>query len=478
MSAESVSRAVSRLWQAAMTLFLRGWRATDSLLEQMITRDGRKHAVAHDFKPDVVAIEEAPIPISTFSALYVVLALIVIAIIWSLIGKVDRIIVAQGKIVTTAPVIVMQPFTTSRIQKIYVQPGDRVHKGQVLVSFDPLFAKADENSLKQKVRALTAERDRMEAELSGAKSFDVGPDPYPERRAEAALFAQRLSEFRAEMDSHDSKRRQIDAQLSASRTSVEGLRHQMRLANDVVAIWRRLDAVHAGSTLQQLIAEKDSVEAEVKYKDAVQEENRLEQARAEAVAEQQSFLQQWNADLSQKLVTARQDAAEATEELNKAHKLSELTQLRAPIDAVVLELADRSEGSVMREAETLITLVPANAPLRVDAQVLSRDVGFIAVGDKVRVKLEAYPFQRFGTVQGKLDVVSPDSVDVKEGDNTNVVFKAEIRLDDTAWQIAARGIKLRAGLIATAEIKAGERSIASYILDPIVQTTHEALREP
>ncbi len=470
--------AFARSWKAAAALLRRGWQGADALLERLITRSGRRHPGANDFKPDVIAIEEAQIPISTFSALYIVLALIVIAIVWSLIGRVDRIVVAQGKIVTTAPVIVMQPFTTSRIQRIFVHPGDRVRKGEVLISFDPLFAKADEDSLKQKVRALTAECDRMMAELAGAKSFDVGPNPGPERLAEAALFTQRMSEFNAEMETRSSKRLQVEAQLAASRTSLDGLRHQMELTNQVVAIWHRLDAEHAGSTLQRLIAEKDASEALVKYKDAVQEETRLEQARAEAVAEQQAFLQQWNADLSQKLVAARQDAAEATEELNKAHKLSELTQLRAPIDAVVLELADRSEGSVMREAETLITLVPANAPLRVDAQVQSRDVGFVGVGDKVRVKLEAYPFQRFGTIEGKLDVVSPDSVDVKEGDNTNVVFKAEVTLDETAWQIAARGIKLRAGLIATAEIKAGDRSIASYVLDPIVQTTHEALREP
>ena len=100
------------------------------------------------------------------------------------------------------------------------------------------------------------------------------------------------------------------------------------------------------------------------------------------------------------------------------------------------------------------------------------------VGDAVRVKLEAFPFQQFGTLEGRLDVLSPDSVPVKQGERTNVVFHAEVHLKETAGSVAGLGIRLRPGLVATAEIKAGERSIASYVLDPVVQTFDESLREP
>jgi len=433
-------------------------------------------SLVQNFKPDATAIEEAPIPLSAYSALYVVLALMAIAIAWSVIGTVDRIVVAQGKIVTTAPVIVMQPFTTSRIAKLHVKAGDRVKKGDVLVSFDPSFAQADEASLNQKVRALAAEVDRINAELSGQKTFAAGSDA--ERRAQAQIFDQRASQFAAEMEVRDSRQRQIDAQIDSDKKSIEGLTHQLDLAKRVTGIRRELQSKQLGSVVQLVAAEKDEADIDLRLKATVSDGEKLQQQRAENIAERQSFLERWNGDLNQRLVAARQEQAQAVEALTKAKRLKDFTELTAPVDAVVLELADRSEGSVLREAETLVTLVPDDAQLNLEADVLSRDVGFVQVGDPVRVKLEAFPFQQFGTLDGRLDVLSPDSVPVKQGERTNVVFHAEVHLKETAGSVAGLGIRLRPGLIATAEIKAGERSIASYILDPVVQTFDESLREP
>jgi len=433
-------------------------------------------SLVQNFKPDATAIEEAPIPISAYSALYVVLALMITAIAWSVIGTVDRIVVAQGKIVTTAPVIVMQPFTTSRIAKLHVKAGDRVKKGDVLVSFDPSFAQADEASLNQKVRALAAETDRINAELSGQTSFSPGNDA--ERRAQAQIFDQRASQFAAEMEVRDSRQRQLEAQIDSDMKSIEGLTRQLELAKRVTGIRRELQSKQLGSMVQLMSAEKDEGDIDLRLKATISDAEKLQQQRGENIAERQSFLDRWRGELNQRIVAARQEQAQAIESLTKAKRLKDFTEMTSPVDAVVLELADRSEGSVLREAETLVTLVPDDAQLNLEADVLSRDVGFVKIGDPVRVKLEAFPFQQFGTLDGRLDVLSPDSIPVKQGERTNVVFHAEVHLKETAGSVAGLGIRLRPGLIATAEIKAGERSIASYILDPVVQTFDESLREP
>jgi HlyD family secretion protein len=434
-------------------------------------------ALAQGFKPDATAIEEAPIPISAYSALYVVLAVLIAGITWSILGQVDRIVIAQGKIVTTAPVIVMQPFTTSRIAKLHVKAGDRVKKGQTLVSFDPAFAQADQTSLEQKVRALKAEIDRINAELSG-QEFALGAKADNERRTQAQLFAQRVAQFEAEMTVRDSRERQVDAQIDSDNKSIEGLNRQLELAKGVTNIRRQLQEKQLGSTIQLMAAQKEEEDIDLRLKNTASDREKLNQQKAEILAERQSFLDHWHGDLNQRLSDARKEEAQAIEELNKANKLKDFTELTSPVDAVVLELADRSEGSVLREAETLITLVPDDAELNLEADILSRDVGFVTLGDPVRVKLEAYPFQQYGTLDGKLDVLSPDSLPVKEGERTNVVFRGEIHLRETAGSAAGHGIKLRPGLVATAEIKAGQRSIASYILDPVIQTTDESLREP
>jgi HlyD family secretion protein len=199
-----------------------------------------------------------------------------------------------------------------------------------------------------------------------------------------------------------------------------------------------------------------------------------------AVQERQAFIQKWRSDHNQQLVQARQDLAEASETLNKASRMRELTEITAPVDGTVLQVADRSEGSVLREAETLVTLVPDGADLYVEANVPSRDISYLKVGDAVRVKLEAYPFQRYGTLNGMLKVISADSVPLKEGDDdqSKLVYRVDVHLTDSLAGLAARGIRIRPGLVATAEVKTGRRSIISYILDPILRTADESMREP
>ena len=127
----------------------RAWGTLEDWVDRRFGQDefAGHDPISHGFSPDAAQIEEAPVPLSAHAALYVVLALLVIAILWAIFGSVDRIVVAPGKIATRTPLVVMQPFTTSRILKIDVKAGDHVRKGQVLVAFDPAFVQADVASL-------------------------------------------------------------------------------------------------------------------------------------------------------------------------------------------------------------------------------------------------------------------------------------------------------------------------------------------
>ncbi len=454
--------------------FASSWGALQRWLDRRFTADPNAAAAAR-FQSQARLLEERPVPLPAYTVLYVLLALLIIALGWAVFGTVDRIVVAQGRIATSAPVIVMQSFTTSRILKIHVKAGDRVRKGQVLVTFDPAFAQADEYSLAQKRAALAADTGRMEAELSGEKGFAADNDP--ERRVQGQLFAQRKAQFAAEMDIRDRRREQVNAQLEAARRNVAALERELAMAQNVVKIRRDLEAQKAGAALETMQAEKDQIDVDMKLKSANAEITRLEQQRAEIAAERQSWLDQWRGDLNQKLAAGRQELAAASENLNKAQKMRDLAELRAPVDGVILEVADRSEGSVLREGETLLTLVPANAGLILEGSISSRDIGYVKVGDPVRVKLEAYPFQRFGTLDGMVDVISPDSVAVKEGESA-LVFHTRVRINESPAALAARTIRLRPGLVASADIQSGRRSIISYLTDPILKTGEESLREP
>ena len=435
--------------------------------------------LANGFKSDAAAIEEAAVPISAHAALYVFLTLLALAVLGSVIGQVDRIVVAQGKIATRDPMLVMQPFTTSRIVSVSVQAGDHVVKGQVLARFDPVFAQSDVATLQQKVASLTAETDRIEAQLTG-RVFTLHPGDGPERATQAQIYAQEMSNYASETGQRQSQLGQIDSQIRANRDMLPGIQAQVDVANEVMAMQDRLRRQQAAATLDVLRAQSSLIDSGNRLRNTQGEIQRLSNQRGEVEHERAAFVEKWRADHSQKLVEDRRQLAEATETLNKAQRMREFTEITAPVDGTVQDVADRSIGSVLKEAETLMTLVPDNAALYVEAMVASRDVSYLKLGDTVRVKLESYPFQRFGTANGVLTEISPDSIAQKEGEGgrTRMVYRAQVRLTDPPGELAARGIRLKPGLVASAEIKTGRRTVASYILDPVLRIADDSLREP
>jgi HlyD family secretion protein len=455
------------------------WARLDQWVDARFGDEAQRkdNIVAQGFKSDAAAIEEAPISLPANVALYVVLTLLVIAILWSIFGTLDRIVVAPGKIATRTPLIVMQPFTTSRILSINVRPGDHVSKGQVLVSFDPAFAQADVASVEHKVRSLNAQIERIEAEMNGTP-FKVVAGDNEERATEAQIYDQETAGFSAEMAQRDSQVAAADSQLKADNQSITTLRKQLVMAYKIVDIYQRLLNQQAGAPLDVMKAQSGALDIDTRLKNTIGDANKLVDQRAQIQAERQSFLDKWRSDHNQQLVQARQDLSEATETLSKAQKMKDFTQLRAPADGVVLEIGDRSVGSVLKEAETLVTLVPDGAKLYVEANVSSRDIGYLKVGNPVNVKLESNPFQKYGTLSGRLIVLSADSVPLKEDDTTHLVYHAQVQILETPREMAARGFNLRPGLVASAEIKTGRRSIASYILNPILRTADEGMREP
>jgi HlyD family secretion protein len=251
------------------------------------------------------------------------------------------------------------------------------------------------------------------------------------------------------------------------------------MAQRVVDMYDRLQRQKAAATLDILRSQSSLIDAQNRLKNVMGDRDKLIQQRAETVHDRQALVDKWRSDHSQQLVQTRQDLSEAMETLSKANKLHDFTHMTAPVDGTVQEVADRSTGSVLKEAETVVTLVPDGADLYVDAKVSSRDIGYIKLGDTVRIKLESYPFQRFGTVSGVLTVISPDSMPLKEGDErSELVYPVQVKLNADRADLARRGIRIKPGLGASAEIKTGRRSIAAYLLDPVLRITDESLREP
>jgi hemolysin D len=435
--------------------------------------------IANEFKDDAAAIEEARVPVATHAALWLALALLTLGVIWATIGRVDRIVVGEGKIANRDAMLVMQPFTTSRIVSIHVKSGDHVTRGQVMARFDPVFAEADAAALRSKVNSLTAQVERLDAQLAG-RAYVAGANADAERLTQAQIYVQEMNDLQAGIAQRGSRLNQIESELASNQAVIPGLQQQVLVASQVMGMQERLRREAAAATLDVLRAQSSQIDSSNRLRNTQGEVQRLSGQRAEQVHERQAYMEKWRSDHNQQLVETRRQLSESSETLNKAQRMREFTEMRAQVDGTVLEVADRSIGSVLREAETLITVVPDGADMYVESMIASRDVSYLKLGDAVRVKLESYPFQRFGTLDGVLTEISPDSLSQREGEDrpARLMYRVQVRLAADPADLARRGIHLRPGLVASAEIKTGTRTIASYVLDPVLKITDESLREP
>jgi HlyD family secretion protein len=195
-------------------------------------------------------------------------------------------------------------------------------------------------------------------------------------------------------------------------------------------------------------------------------------------AERQSYVEEQRRTAFEEMMRLRDERDALAEELGKAARRRELVTLTAPVDAVVLQVAERSIGSVLREAEPLMTLVPLNAPLEAELSVEARDIGRIELGQPVRIKLDAWPYQEHGTLAGSLRMVSEGAFPREDPHRPGVVYRARARIEEVGLRGVPAGFRLLPGMTVTGEVKAGRRNVLMYFLHPLLRGLDESLREP
>jgi len=449
-------------------------------------KPARKPTVAREFQPPAIALEDEEPPKAARWVLYVLTIFLAVAALWTSFASVDEIVVARGELVTSVPTLVVQPLERVAVRAVHVKVGDLVRKGQVLASLDSTFTEADIEQLRAKVESYSARQARLEAELANMR-YVIPAAPAQAETLEASLFNERALAYAARVRSYEEDIARLNATLASTRSDIEMAVARIGLLRKIVDMRQALMEKAVTSDLQLLEAQAQLLAAQ---RDMIQGEGKIAELLHQAestTAQRDAYIQEWREKAADELVTVRRDRDGVTEELRKAMRRREMVTLSAPEDAVVLEIAQRSIGSVLREAEILFTLVPFRAPLEAEVRILPRDVGLVHVGDDVRVKLDAFPFQRHGTAQGRIATISADAFRPTRSDGTSSVppredatsfHKARVTLLDTKLRNTPANYRLLPGMTVTAEIKAGTRSIISYVLYPILKGLEEGLREP
>jgi hemolysin D len=435
--------------------------------------------------PTLDDILTEPPPRFLRSTHYLLAALLLSLVIVASLVKVDMVIAAGGRLTTEAPLIAVQPLELSIIRELRVKIGDVVQKGEVLATLDPTFTQADQISLRSQETGLSARIRRLETELNGGQfTADIGQ---PDERLELDLYRQRSAQYAARLRefTEDLQRYQ-----EAIRTTTQNLRsaaHQLDLAKEVESMRAKLWQQQVGSRLTFLDAQAARLRVERDYQDTGNHLVELQHTLQSTRAAQQVFIDDWRRQLLDELASARAEAAKMSDSVTRAQRMNDLVILTAPADGVVLDIAKRSVGSVLHEAEPLITLVPTRSPLIAEIMIHSADVGYAKVGDEVAIKVDAFPYQRHGLLHGRLrsigeDTVTPGgtggAIPVAASGAFGVFHRCQVALTTTELRRLPAGAQLIPGMTLTAEVKVGSRRVISYFLYPLQRGFDESIREP
>ena len=440
-----------------------------------------------EFQWPSTAIINAPIPRSARGITWMIFSLVAAMIAVTGIIKVDQVVTVKGVVVSKAPTILVQPLDTAIVRSIDVHEGQQVHAGDILARLDPTFATADLGAVAAQVSSLEAEVARLQAEADG-KPFDYtahGPD----WAVQGDIYEHRKAQYAAKIDGYVRKLDELTAVISRSQSDADGYKQRLALAQSVEEMRTQLQAAQVGSRLNTIAAMDSRAELARSLANAQQTAEVSQRDYSAMVAERDGFIQGWQADVSQKLLEATRRLSDEREQLNKAKLHRALVELRAESDATVQSVAKVSVGSVMHSGEQFITLVPADAPLEIEANIFGTDNGFVQVGNQVAVKFDTFPYSQYGMAEGTVRIVSPNSFSAMEEarnptsavpvPNTGEPFyRARIAIDRVALRNVPAGFHLIPGMPVTADIKIGRRTVLRYFLGRVMPLAQEGMREP
>lgn len=435
---------------------------------------------ALEFRPDAIELEERPPPRLARITLYAVVLFIGCAVTWASVSTVDEIVVAPGRLITERPLLVVQPLEKAVIREIAARPGELVRAGQVLARLDPTFPEADVEQLRSKIGMLQAQVDRLEAELAGAV-YEPSAAPTHDEMMQVRLAQQRAAYYGSMLRDFDTRIARSRAALGAASQEETVLARRLEGLQEIDRMRQASFDKGTGTRLDLLLARDVSFDVEAGIKRLSGSRAEAEQALAQAMAEKQSFIEDYRRLSLEALVERRDSLAVAGEELKKAELRNAMAVMTAPADAAVLDVAQRSIGSVVQEAEPLFTLVPLDVPLEAEVSVAASDIGRIVTGDPARVKFDAFPFQKHGTASGNVRTISQDAFTPAEGAKNPAAtpfYKVNISLADLHLRDLPTSSRFLPGMTVQAELNVGRRSVISYFLYPLLRGLDESLHEP
>lgn len=476
-----MSQALSLRLQAALDLLKRYGVVFRHAWHERSNLDHRPR-LPHEaqFLPAALELQETPVSPAPRIAMWLLIAFAFIALLWAIFGHMDVVAVAHGKIVPNDRTKVIQPIETATVKSIKVADGQAVKAGEVLIELDTTNTTADITRVANDLvtaRLQAARAKALLASIASGKAPVIGPV----LDVDANRMAQDQRMLEGQYGEHQAKLVRIDADIAKREAELRSTQEIVKKLEQTAPIARQRahdfkDLVEKNFISKHGYLEKEQIRIEQEA-DLATQRSRIKELTAalqEGRGQRTALIAETRRLALDSLNEAEQKATTYGQEFVKAESRGKLMTLTAPVDGTVQQLAVHTVGGVVTPAQPLMMVVPKDNPIEVEAFVENKDIGFVNPGQEAVVKVETFPFTKYGTIDAKVTYVSNDAVnDEKRG----LIFPARVNLARATIQIETKTVNLSPGMAVTVEVKTARRRVIEYFLSPLLQHKDESLRE-
>ncbi|MFL1464753.1 HlyD family type I secretion periplasmic adaptor subunit [Marinobacter sp. HN1S83] len=436
----------------------------------------------YEFMPAAIEIEKTPASPIGRTILYAIVLLFAIAVLWATFGKIDIVAVAQGKVVPSERVKIIQPLETAVIELIHVEEGQAVKAGDPLITLNTNITEADVRRFRQEWQGTALKRIRLTAladwfvnsDNNALKLESDNPALTPYLDGHRVLLTQEVNELQANLRNIQQESERLMAEQQMVHAEARKNRRLLEVLNERVAAYDQLQQRGTGSRMDYLEVKQEQIEVEQNVSVQLA---RIEQLKASIQANESKREMM----ISERYKLTLQELQELTtqestlrEELLKAEQRNSNYLLKAPIDGTVQELAVTTIGGVVTPAQEIMKIVPENSAVEVEARFLNKDIGFIHPGQLAEIKVDTFNFTKYGVVDAELSDISSDAI---QDEQLGLVYKARLIPSESALQVGGKLVNLAPGMTVTAEVKTGQRRVIEFFLSPLLRYKQESLGE-
>lgn len=405
-----------------------------------------------EFLPAALSLQTKPVSPVGRAVAKLLMAMVLVTIVWAIVGRIDIIVNATGKIIPSTRTKTIASVDVASVRAIYVREGQFVQAGDVLLeldasAFDAERDKATGNQVEAwlqiaRAKALIAGIDKGKLPAQ-SKSADI-----PEEKWQASLW-------------------QLDGQYRDFQAKLQ------RIEGDIARFSLALPLISQQADDYRELAENHDVPPHA-YLEKEQARIELQGQLTDAKNQRAALMAETRKTAFDDLTAGNKIAAEAHQDAYRAASHSQLLKITAPVDGTIQQLTVHTVGGVAPAAQPLMLIVPQDNNVEVDATLENKDIGFVEEGQATEVKIDTFPYTKYGTVTGQVSHVSRDAI---EDEKRGLIYAVKITLDKSVIAVDGHDVPLTAGLSVQADIKTGTRRVIEYVLSPILQHGRESLRE-